>query len=163
MNERDTILRMIETMRETPFVDFKRDFYTSLRKTDFPKDVAAFANLAGERDKYILFGVEDKTRAVTGIDPASLPSQDTIDGYLNEVIEPFVHAILGTVTLEDGKTVAYLRIPAENDDPPYVIKKTCGKNGRIERGDVYIRKGTCNQKAIRMDLDDMYRLHGADV
>ena len=158
MDEREIILNLVNNMRETPLVDFKRDFYPSLKKTDFPKDIAAFANLAGGEDKYILFGVEDKTRRVTGIDPDALPSQDTVDGYLHEVIEPFVHVILGAVPYGDGLYIGYLRIPAENDDPPYVIKKNCGKNGRIERGDIYIRKGTCNQKAIRMDLDDMYRI-----
>jgi len=156
LTEHETILRLIRDMRETPCVDFKRDFYTSLKTTDFPKDIAAFANLPSAQDRWIIFGVEDKTRAVTGIDPAVLPSQDTVDGYLHEVIEPFVHVEIGAVPYDGNRTVGYIRIPAANDDPPYVIKANCGKNSRIERGDIYIRKGTCNQKAFRLDIDEMY-------
>lgn len=156
MIDRDKILKIIRDMRETPHVDFKRDFYASLKNSDFPKDIAAFANLPGETDRYIIIGVEDKTRAVTGIDPATLPSQDTVDGYLHEVIEPFVHVEIGTVPYDDTRTVGYLFIPACNADRPYMIAEGCGKNGRIERGDIYIRKGTCNQKALRMDIDEMY-------
>jgi len=38
-------------------------------------------------------------------------------------------------------------------NPPYVIKEVCGKGSRIEKGDIFIRKGTCNKKALRADID----------
>ena len=50
--------------RETPCVDFKRDFYAKLSQSDLPKDVCAFANSISNEDKYIIFGIEDKTREI---------------------------------------------------------------------------------------------------
>ena len=41
-----------------------------------------------------------------------------------------------------------------------MIKKTCGPKMKLEKGDVFIRKGTCNQKAERRDIDAMYLRNG---
>ena len=153
---RKAVETLISNRAETMLVDYKRDFYKKLHASDFAKDIAAFANLCVEKDKYIIFGVEDKTRAVTGVDLQTVIGVDTLDAYISQTIEPFVH--IESETFEYmGKTVAYIKIAADNTDRPYVIKETCGKNSRIEKGDIYIRKGTCNLKADRRDLDAMYR------
>lgn len=156
MTNRETVIMHIQNRNESMHVDFKRDFYKNLRDTDFAKDIAAFANLSSEEDRYIIFGVDDKSRRVVGISPKTYISLDSMDGYLERVIEPFVQ-IESDLFIYQGKTVAYIKICKENKDRPYVIKENCGKNNQIEKGDVYLRKGTCNQKAVRMDLDEMYR------
>ena len=40
-----------------------------------------------------------------------------------------------------------------NTDRPYVIKKDCGKNNSIRKGDIFVRKGSSIQKASREDID----------
>ena len=152
---KDAVIFHIENRTESLHVDFKRDFYRNLRNSDFPKDIAAFANQNTDEDCYIIFGVEDKKRRITGIRPDSYIGIDAMDNFLEHTVEPFVRIESETFSYQ-GKTMAYIKICKENTNRPYVIKETCGRHNLIEKGDVYIRKGTCNQKAGRMDLDDMY-------
>ncbi len=155
MSNVENVIRHIENRTESLFVDFKRDFYKNLRNSDFPKDIAAFANQNTDEDCYIIFGVEDKSRRIVGIRPNTYIGIDALDGYLERTVEPFVRIESDTFRYM-GKTLAYIKVCKENKDRPYVIQESCGKHNLIEKGDVYIRKGTCNQKAVRMDLDDMY-------
>ena len=155
MNNKDTVIFHIQNQTESMHVDFKRDFYKNLRSTDFPRDIAAFANLKSDEDRYIIFGVEDKSRNLVGIKPETYIGVDAQDNYLEQTVEPFIK-IESEMFRYNGKMIAYIKISKENPDRPYVIKESCGKHNLIEKGDIYIRKGTCNQKATRMDLDDMY-------
>lgn len=155
MNNKEAVIMHIENRTESNHIDFKRDFYKNLRSSDFPRDIAAFANQNTEKDCYIIFGVEDKSRRIVGINPRTYIGIDALDNYLEQTVEPFVH-IESDLFPYMGKTIAYIKICNNNTDRPYVIKESCGKHNLIEKGDIYIRKGTCNQKACRMDLDDIY-------
>jgi len=158
--DKDIILKHIQNAQENASVDFKREFYMLLRQSDLPKDVAAFANLQTDEDKYIIFGVEDETREIVGIDRHSFAKQDDVDSYLEEKIEPFPDVRCGLIETDGGKVVGYIKVLSTNCNPPYVIKETCGKGNRIEKGDVFIRKGSCNKKASRADIDEMYMQNG---
>ena len=155
----EKIIKMIDEKRETSTVDFKREFYKSLKNSDLPKDVVAFANSRMHEDRYIIFGVDDDTREIVGIDVDSLPTQDAIDDYIDYVIEPFANVVINSFSYED-KHLAYLKVLSSNQNPPYIIKETCGKNNKLEKGDIYIRKGTCNVRASRADIDEMYANNG---
>ena len=155
MTNIEQVMRLIWDGMETMTVDYKRDFYKNLHGTDFAKDIAAFANCPKEGDKWIIFGIDDKSRNIVGIDPYSYIPLDSMDNFISAAIEPFVHIESEMFQYENG-TLAYIKICADNCDRPYVIKETCGKGGQIEMGDIYIRKGTCNLKAGRMDIDTMY-------
>lgn len=159
MDNASRVIELIEARRETGIIDFKRDFYKRLEGSDFPKDIAAFANIDTDEDRFIIFGVEDKTREVYGIDPLLFPSTDTLDNYIEKTLDPFV-TIESDIFKYKGKAVGYIKICATNDNPPYMIKKTCGPKMKLEKGDIFIRKGTCNQKAGRMDIDAMYARNG---
>lgn len=160
MSEKEKILGFISEARETSCVDFKRDFYAKLSQSDLPKDVCAFANSVSNEDKYIVFGVEDETREIVGINEEEFLGQDSIDEYISRTIEPFVEVESGIFNTEDGKTIGYIKILYSNTNPPYVIKEDCGKNNKISKGDIYIRKGSCNQRALRSDIDSMYLKNG---
>lgn len=160
MSEKEKILGFISEARETPCVDFKRDFYAKLSQSDLPKDVCAFANSISNEDKYIVFGVEDKTREIVGIKEKEFIGQDSIDEYISQTIEPFVEVECGTFNTDDGKIIGYIKIFSSNTNPPYVIKENCGKNNKLSKGDVFIRKGSCNQRALRSDFDSMYLKNG---
>lgn len=158
MTNRQEVIFLIQNRRETSTVDFKRDFYKKLKSSDFAKDIAAFANVPGE-DKYLIFGIDDKSREAVGILPQTFPSADDLDSYLNQAIEPFVDIESGIFEYKK-RMIGYIKILASNTNPPYMIKETCGPGGKTEKGDIYMRKGTCNQKATRMDLDAMYMDNG---
>lgn len=158
LSNQQEVISLIQNRRETPTVDFKRDFYKKLKNSDFAKDIAAFANVSGE-DKYLIFGIDDKSREIVGIPPQTFPPADDLDAYLNHAIEPFVDIESGIFEYKK-RMIGYIKILASNVNPPYMIKETCGPGGKTEKGDIYIRKGTCNQKASRMDLDTMYMDNG---
>lgn len=158
--DREIILNYIKNAKENSHVDFKKEFYKSLKQSDLPKDISAFANYVTGEDKYIIFGIEDENREVTGIDKDEFSAQDNVDDYLAKTIEPFPEVLCGIEELDNGKSVGYIKILANNKDVPYVIKNTCGKNNSIQKGDIYIRKGTCNMRATRSDLDEMYIKRG---
>ncbi len=155
MSNVEQVLELIWHGMETMSVDYKRDFYKNLHSSDFIKDVAAFANSPMEGDKWIIFGVDDKSRRLTGIDPYTYLPLDSMDNFINTAVEPFIHIESELFQYEDC-ILAYIKICRDNLDTPYVIKETCGPKGQIEKGDIYIRKGTCNLKADRRDIDEMY-------
>ena len=159
LGEQEKVLEIIANKTETEYADFKRDFYSSLTNSDIIKDIAAFANSPINQDKYIIFGVDDDSREVVDIDSTTLFSIDDVNNYIERKIEPFINVSMGTIDYE-GKTVAYIKISESNKNPPYVIKEDCGKQNKTEKGDIYIRKGTCNLKATRMDIDNMYNNNG---
>ena len=158
--DKEIILKHIQNAKENSCVDFKREFYLSLKQSDLAKDVSAFANLLNNEDKYIIFGVDDENREVVGIEPESFVKQDDVDSYLESKIEPFPEVTCGLIKTEDGKNIGYIKVSSKNLNPPYVIKEVCGKGSRIEKGDIFIRKGTCNKKALRADIDEMYMQNG---
>ena len=160
MIDRDFILKIIEDAKETDCVDFKRDFYTSLSVSDLAKDISAFANTLSNDDKYIVFGVEDKTCQIVGIDNCLLPDQDSLDQYLLNTIEPFVSVVIDSFEYLESIVVGYIKVLRKNSDRPYVIKRDCGRNNKIRQGDIYIRKGSIIQKASRADLIEMLKGRG---
>lgn len=155
MTDIERVISYIQDAKETEIVDYKLEFYKNLPYSDLPKDIAAFANHPSDEDKFIIFGVEDDTRQVYGLKKAPFGDISEIENYLFKTIEPYVKIDAECFDL-NGKMVAYIKISSDNKNRPYVIKKTCGNKAYIEKGDIYIRKGTCNQKADRMDIDAMY-------
>lgn len=159
MTDIERVISYIQDAKETEIVDYKLEFYKNLPYSDLPKDIAAFANHPSDEDKFIIFGVEDDTRQVYGLKKAPFGDISEIENYLFKTIEPYVKIDAECFDL-NGKMVAYIKISSDNKNRPYVIKKTCGSKAYIEKGDIYIRKGTCNQKADRMDIDAMYESNG---
>jgi len=156
MTTEQRVLYYLKQRSETSHMDFKLQFYEDCKQSDFAKDVAAFANLCSGLDKLLIFGVEDRTTAYVGIDPTSLPDNETLNNILAELIEPTLRVESGLMCYKDV-VIGYVCIPGKGINPPYLIKETCGKGGKIEQGDIYLRKGTSNKKATRTDLDNIRR------
>lgn len=156
MTTEQRVLYYLKQRSENSHMDFKLQFYDDLKLSDLAKDVAAFANLCSGHDKLLIFGVEDRTTAYVGIDPASLPDNETINAVLAELIEPTIQVESGLLCYKDV-IIGYICVPGRNINPPYLIKETCGKGGKTEQGDIYLRKGTDNKKATRKDLDSIFQ------
>lgn len=151
---KEELFAIIEQGDESANVDFKREFYSDLKESDFAKDVVAFANCNDPNIKIIVFGIDDKTRQIVGIAPPSLKTKDNIDEFISGHIEPFVNTYLGFYQTDDGKYVGYLEIN-ESKSKLFTIKSACGKKSSAKPGDIYIRKGTTNQRASRNDVINM--------
>lgn len=106
-------------------------------------------------DKFIIFGVEDKTFKIKGMS-GELPDISEIQSLLNSYIEPSIKIELGSQIVE-GKEIKYIKIK-NCINKPYVIKKPYSKNGKTELrdGEIYIRKNATNSIATRNDLIQMF-------
>ncbi|MET7326108.1 ATP-binding protein [Streptomyces sp. NPDC005549] len=86
------------------------------RWNEFAKDVAAMANTRGG---LIIFGVQDKTTALTGIDPEQVNRQQYAQWIRNHV-QPYLPD-LDIFELTDGtKTVLVVDVPASEMAPHFV-------------------------------------------
>lgn len=155
------IINLIISQDENDQVDFKKEYYSKEKKYDLIKDIVSFANNIKPKDKYIVFGVENSTWNVLGIDRASLPDISEINNLLHSYVEPFIDVELGYLDYQ-GVTIGFIRIPHHDLNRPYVISKEYNKNKGVflRKGEIYTRKGATNFIAERSDLDCIYHNKG---
>ena len=155
------IINLIISQDENDQVDFKKEYYSKEKKYDLIKDIVSFTNNIKPKDKYIVFGVENSTWNVLGIDRASLPDVSEINNLLHSYVEPFIDVELGYLDYQ-GVTIGFIRIPHHDLNRPYVISKEYNKNKGVflRKGEIYTRKGATNFIAERSDLDCIYHNKG---
>lgn len=157
MTDKDRIIELIEAGQETDFCDFKREFYHTAKKGDMIKDILAFANSTIYGDKYIIFNIDDKTRRLGEMKRELIPDISEVNGLLREYCEPHI-GIEMDVFLYKKTNVAYIKIPVQCADKPYLVKKDYVRDGQVilQQGQVFLRKNSDNFKANRRDLDEIY-------
>jgi len=141
--------------KETDIVDFKKSFYKDDKKYDFIKDLASFSNNAINSDKYIIFGIEDKTFKVC--EETEIQDISNLQQLISEYIEPTISFEVND-DLFENKRISYITIKRQNNNLPFIIKKDYTFKGRtyLRKGEIYIRKGATNFIASRNDLDTIY-------
>ena len=154
------LLEYINAKRETELFDIQEHYYSTDKKFDLIKDVVSLANNKNNSDKYIAFGIKDKTWRVVGVKKRDIPQISDIEQLLNQYIEPNLQISLESCTIKN-KTVIAIKIHGDNTNRPYMIKKTSPNNGKscIRCGEIYLRKGTMNCIANRIDIDEIYALN----
>lgn len=156
------IVNLIEARKETDCVDYKEKYYSDDKKYDLIKDVVAFANnCTSSKDKFIVFGVVNGTWETKGIQIDHFPDSSDVAVLLHTYVEPFLTIETGTLKY-NNVDLGYIKIPSQGINRPYVIKKQYEKVGKIylRCGEIYVRKGTSNFIANRMELDQIYRSNG---
>ena len=124
-------LQSLINREEGTKLDFKRELHieTSSDKKELAKDVSAIANSRGGRG-YIIFGVEDKTKNIVGVNP-----DDFIEEKIQQVIvtrcEPPIPISLELVKYK-SKYIAALTIYS-GDQKPYQVK---------DSGSFFTRRGS---------------------
>jgi ATP-dependent DNA helicase RecG len=95
----------------------------------FVKTVVAFANGRGGR---LLFGVEDGTGVVKGVDPAIVQREmDAISDTIANVCTPRINPKLMLANV-DGKVVIVVDVP-QGDSTPYYVRKLGIRKGTFQR------------------------------
>lgn len=157
MADRDRVIELIESSQETDFCDFKREFYHNAKKSDMIKDIVAFANSTLGGDKYIIFNIDDKTRQLGEMKNDIVPDISEINGLLREYCEPHITIEMDTFFYKNSN-VAYIKIPADCTDKPYLIKRDYVREGKmlLQQGQVFLRRNSDNYIANRRDLDEIY-------
>lgn len=149
------IEKLLATKQESDVFDIKLKYYDEDKKFSLIKDIISFANCRENNDKYLIFGVEDKTFKIKGLS-GELPDISEIQSLLNMYIEPNVDIEIGTKIIK-AKKIKYIKIK-NCINKPYIIKRSYLKNGKTElrEGEIYIRKNATNSIATRNDLIQMF-------
>lgn len=152
------IIELIKTGVEGENVDFKRQYYHDAKKSDFIKDIISLANASSLDDKFIIFGVSDETRDIVGISEGEIPDISDINQLIRSYCDPFVEIDIEQMDV-DAKKVAAIVIKKTNMRKPYVVAKDFSYKAKIclHAGDIYIRKSANNFRALRSDIEDIYK------
>lgn len=158
MNEQ--ISKIIEYESESYKVDFKSEQYPlgkNPKRSEFLKDIMAFANHISDEDKYIIIGIKDSnSENKTILEVSALIDEAKYQEFLLENVEPKINFEYKPVQY-NGKQIAYFRI-FNNTDRPYLFKKDIiNQNGKVDYkyGEGFIRTGTTSRKIGRKELDDI--------
>lgn len=134
---------------ENPKLDFKAvlKIETESDKKELTKDVIAIANSKGGRG-YIIFGVEDKTKRILGIEP-HLYDEEKIQQIICSRVDPPISVGLDILDYK-GKKVAVLSIFRSQQQPHQMV----------QTGAFYIRRGSTTDFARREEIAGMFQLNG---
>lgn len=159
MNQRQKrIAELIENGIESDIVDFKQQYYHETKKSEFIKDIISFANATSREDKYIIFGVSDGTREIVGITENDIPDISEINQLIRTYCDPFVEIEIEQFDIET-KRVGAIIIKSSNMQKPYVVAKEYSFRDKVclHAGDIYIRKSANNFRALRSDIEEIYK------
>lgn len=134
---------------ESTKLDFKAmlSLKTESEKKELAKDVAAIANSKGGRG-YIIYGVEDGTKIILGIEGNSY-TEEQIQQIISQRCDPPVSVKLEIIPV-DNKQVAVLTI-YRSSQKPHQIRQT---------GIFYIRRGSTTDIARREEIAGMLQESG---
>lgn len=142
-------LKQLLKQEECEKLDFKAELHVSTEgeKRELVKDVTAMANTRGGRG-HIIFGVEDKTKRILGIDPKVF-QEETIQQIIYSRTDPPVPVKLDLVNIKD-KTVAVLTVFRSRHAPHQML----------QTGAFYIRRGSTTDFVRRAELASMMQENG---
>ena len=131
-------------------LDFKLQLHldTDSEKKEFVKDVIAIANTPGGRG-YIVFGIEDQTRRVVGLEEIPPHLEERIQLIIANRATPPVPVRFDLVEVK-GKKVGVVTI----------FKSMQVPHQMIQTGAFYIRRGSTTDKANRHEIANMLQQFG---
>ena len=134
---------------ESSKVDFKLKLSVENEssKKEFAKDIAAIANTREGRG-YLIFGVEDKKREITGIDPIDF-QEEKLQQIVASRVDPPVPIKVETVSI-DNLYIAVITIYNTNQRP----------HQARENGAFYIRRGTTTDIMRKDEIASMIHEYG---
>lgn len=142
-------LRQLLKLEEGPKLDFKEklSLNSESEKKELAKDVSAIANSRGGRG-HIIFGVQDKTKKILGINPKDL-REEQIQQVIYNRCDPPASVTVDFVEIED-RTVGVITIYKSNNKPHQMI----------QNGAFYIRRGSTTDIARRSEIANLLQENG---
>lgn len=143
-------LKQLLKNEESFKLDFKQKMALELEsdKKEFVKDVIAIANTPGGRG-YILFGVEDKSRKVIGLEEIFESIEEKIQQIISNRSIPPVPVAFEVVEFQNKK-VGVLTIYKSMQVPHQML----------QTGAFYIRRGSTTDKATTYEIANMLQQFG---
>ncbi len=142
-------MKQLLKQEEGPKLDYKASLHlnTESEKKEFAKDIIAIANSRGGRG-YIIFGIEDKTKSILGVEPS-----DFIEEQIQQVVynrcDPPIPISLDFVEL-GGKNIAVVTIYRSSHQPHQMLNN----------GAFYIRRGSTTDVARRSEIANLLQENG---
>ncbi len=142
-------MKQLLKQEEGPKLDYKASLHlnTESEKKEFAKDIIAIANSRGGRG-YIIFGIEDKTKRILGVEPS-----DFIEEQIQQVVynrcDPPIPISLDFVEL-GGKNIAVVTIYRSSHQPHQMLNS----------GAFYIRRGSTTDVARRSEIANLLQENG---
>ncbi|HEY4225578.1 MAG TPA: ATP-binding protein [Pseudolysinimonas sp.] len=145
--------------REGTTKEFKENFtFGSIGA--FARTMAAFANARGG---YLIFGVTDNPRTVTGLSAASIARFDSLDQAkftqnLNDIFSPEMHWEATLYELRPGRAIGVIYTHEAEHKPVIARKNVNENNAGIREGDILYRYHSRTERIkfpeLRQILDD---------
>ena len=142
-------LKQLLKQEEGPKLDFKARLClsTESEKKELTKDVIAMANSRGGRG-YIVFGIEDKTKRILGIDPTDF-REEQIQQIIYNRCDPPVPVSVDFIDME-GKQIAVLTVYRSSHQPHQMM----------QNGAFFIRRGSTTDTARRSEIANLFQENG---
>lgn len=142
-------IKQLLRREEGPKLDFKATLHlnTEGEKKELTKDVIAIANSRGGRG-YILFGVEDKTKRLLGIDPGDF-REEQIQQIIYNRSDPPVPV---SVDFQEYNGVMLMVIT--------IFKSHHKPHQMLQNGAFYVRRGSTTDIARRSEIAGMMQENG---
>lgn len=142
-------LKNLLKMREGPNLDFKLkiSIESDGEKKELTRDVIAIANSMGGRG-YLIFGVEDKTKKIVGINPSDF-NEEKIQQIIYNRCDPPVPISIDIQKIQN-KDIAVMTIYRSDHKPHQMIRN----------GAFYIRRGSTTDVARRNEIAQMFQENG---
>ena len=128
---------------ENSGVEFKRD---DVHPDSIAKGMSALLNLEGGM---ILLGVEDNG-AISGLTRSRELAERWIMDIVRQNLQPEVIPVWRSVTLDDGKIIGVIRLPADSPGKPYKAKRGSAWKS-------YVRVGSTSREATRDEEGRLYQ------
>ncbi len=127
-------------------LDFKQKLSLDLEssKKELAKDVCAIANSKGGRG-YIVVGIEDKTKEVTGLDESEIFTEEQVQQIVASRCEPPIPISVDEYTIKN-KRICIITI-YDGEQKPYQLK---------ENGAFYIRRGSTTDTMRKQELVEAF-------
>lgn len=119
------ILELIQLKDEGDYWDFKRDWEEKSNNSDLLHDIICMANNLKDRDAYIIFGVEDKTYDVIGIENSKnrKNSQNIIDFLKDKKFAGGVRPQIDVQTISIQNHQLDILIIKNTSNTPYYLEE----------------------------------------
>lgn len=140
--------------REGQELEFKEQFNLAAL-ADYFRDFSAFSN---NRGGFLIFGVKDSPREISGLSEKSKEQFEKIDpekitGYLLEIFSSEIRWTQGSIEIDGMFCGAFYIWPS--DTKPVIARKDEGKDQIIKNGEIYYRYGGRTQKIQSAELESI--------
>lgn len=153
----DTEAKIIEILQklpsEGPNLDYKEMPYKPHDRLSFIKDVIAMLNAeaAMDKDKFIIFGVEDKSRQLKGIEEGTWRDDNEWQDLLSKISPTPIDVRTGTVCYEN-MVFGYIYISSLNNEWIYEAEtavfpdrgQQAKESNTLFKGQAFTRRGSTN-------------------